>query len=72
MAPFEWHPVRLCIDKESPMLRWAFAFLILALIAGVLGFGGLAGGAVTIAKWLFVGFLILAAVTVVANALSAR
>ncbi len=52
------------------MLRWAFGFVVLALIAAVLGFGGIAGGAVTIAKWLFVGFLCLAAVTVVANALS--
>lgn len=50
------------------MLRWAFGFVILALIAAVLGFGGIAGSAVVIAKWLFVGFLVLAVVTVLANA----
>ena len=32
------------------MLSWAVAFLIFALIAGVLGFTGLAGTAVGIAK----------------------
>lgn len=58
--------------REDTMLRWAFGFFILALIAAVLGFGGIAGSAVVIAKWLFVGFLVLAAVTVVANAMSSR
>lgn len=52
------------------MLRWALGFFILALIAATLGFGGIAGSAVVIAKWLFVGFLCLAALTVVANAVS--
>lgn len=50
------------------MLRWAFAFFVLAIIAALLGFGGIAGGAVVIARWLFVGFMVLAALTVVANA----
>jgi uncharacterized membrane protein YtjA (UPF0391 family) len=41
------------------MLHYALVFLIVALIAGVLGFGFLAGTAMWIAKVLFVVFLIL-------------
>jgi len=41
------------------MLGWAILFLIVALIAGVLGFGVVAGTAAWIAKVLFVVFLIL-------------
>lgn len=41
------------------MLSWAITFLVLALIAAALGFGSLAGGAATIAKVLFVVFLVL-------------
>lgn len=41
------------------MLGWALTFLIIALIAGVLGFGVVAGTAAMIAKILFVVFLVL-------------
>jgi uncharacterized membrane protein YtjA (UPF0391 family) len=41
------------------MLSWALTFLIIALIAGVLGFGVIAGAAAEFAKILFVLFLIL-------------
>jgi len=41
------------------MLSWALTFLVIALIAGVLGFGVIAGTAASIAKILFVVFLIL-------------
>ena len=41
------------------MLQWALTFLIIALIAAVLGFGGIAGTAVDIAKILFFVFLLL-------------
>ena len=41
------------------MLHWSLMFLILALIAAVLGFGGLAGAAVGIAKVLFFVFLVV-------------
>lgn len=44
------------------MLRFALACLIFALIAGALGFGGLAGAAVGIAKIIFGVFLVLALV----------
>ena len=42
------------------MLRWSVTFLVIALIAAVLGFGGIAGSFVGVAKILFVVFLILA------------
>ena len=44
---------------ETPMLHYAVVFLVIAIIAAVLGFGGLAGTAVGIAKILFFVFLIL-------------
>ena len=40
------------------MLSWALGFFILALIAAVLGFGGIAAGAAGIAKLLFWGFVL--------------
>ena len=35
------------------MLKWALIFLILGLVAGVLGFGGIGGAFIGIAKFLF-------------------
>lgn len=49
------------------MLRWAIIFFVLALLAAVFGFGGIAAGATDIARILFFGFLILAAISIVAN-----
>ena len=45
------------------MLHYAVVFLIIALIAAVFGFGGIAVGAAGIAKVLFVIFLIGAVVS---------
>ena len=47
------------------MLSWALTFLVIALIAFVLGFGVLATTAATIAKVCFVLFLILFVVSLV-------
>lgn len=41
------------------MLRWTISFLIIALIAGLFGFGGIAEGAASIAKILFCIFIAL-------------
>ena len=43
-------------------LKWALIFLVIAVIAGALGFSGVARGAATLAKIFFVVFLILAVV----------
>ncbi|MES2657571.1 MAG: DUF1328 domain-containing protein [Verrucomicrobiota bacterium] len=45
------------------MLNWTLTFLILALIAGVLGFTSVAGAAASIAQALFFVFLILLVVS---------
>lgn len=47
------------------MLSWALLFFIVALVAAVLGFGGIAGAASGIAQLLFFGFLILAVVVLI-------
>ena len=41
------------------MIGWAITFLVVALIAAVLGFGGLAGTAVGIAKIIFFVAIVL-------------
>lgn len=41
------------------MLTWTLIFLVVALVAGALGFSRVAGTASSIAKVLFVVFLIL-------------
>ena len=41
------------------MLGWAVTFLIIALIAAVLGFGGIAGTAMGIAKIIFFAAIVL-------------
>ncbi len=41
------------------MLKWAFIFLILGLIAGGLGFTGVAGASIAIAKVLFFVFMLI-------------
>ena len=45
------------------MLYYSVVFLIIALLAGVLGFGVIAGTAAMIAKVLFIIFLVLFIVT---------
>jgi uncharacterized membrane protein YtjA (UPF0391 family) len=41
-------------NAEIPvMLSWVVTFLIVALIAGILGFGGIAGVSIEIAKTIF-------------------
>ncbi|MGF1467319.1 MAG: DUF1328 domain-containing protein [Sandaracinaceae bacterium] len=46
-------------------LSWALGFFVLAIVAGLLGFGGVAGAATGIAKILFLGFLVVAAIGLV-------
>ena len=57
------HPVFLPIEyQEANMFSWAVTFLIIALVAAVLGFSGVAGTAVNIAWILFVVGLIAAVI----------
>ena len=41
------------------MLYWALVFLVLAIVAGLLGFGGIASASYGFAKILFVLFLVV-------------
>ena len=41
------------------MLRWALAFFIIAIIAGIFGFGGIATGAADIARVCFFFFIVV-------------
>ena len=45
------------LQERNEMLRWALIFLIIGLIAGFLGFTGIAGASIGIAKFLFFLFL---------------
>jgi uncharacterized membrane protein YtjA (UPF0391 family) len=47
------------------MLRYAAIFFVIAIVAAVFGFGGIAAGATEIAKVLFFIFLIVFVVTLV-------
>ena len=54
------------------MLRWAFIFLAIGLIAGLLGFTGIAGTSIAIAKTLFFVFLVIFLVLLLAGLTLAR
>jgi uncharacterized membrane protein YtjA (UPF0391 family) len=54
------------------MLRWAFIFLVIGLIAAVLGFTHVAGASIAIAKILFFIFMVIFVVLLVAGLTVAR
>ena len=47
------------LEREIYMLRWALIFLVIGLVAGILGFTGLAGASIAIAKILFFVFMVI-------------
>lgn len=54
------------------MFGWALTFLIVALIAAFLGFGGVAGTAIGIAKIIFFVALVLLAISLIYGLISGR
>ena len=54
------------------MLRWAFIFLVVALVAALFGFGGIAVAAAGIAKTLFFLFIALFLVMLIVGLMGAR
>jgi uncharacterized membrane protein YtjA (UPF0391 family) len=54
------------------MLGWAITFLVIALIAALLGFGGIAGAAVGIAKIIFFVAIVLFLISAIAGAVRGR
>ncbi|GKT21784.1 hypothetical protein AVHM3334_06040 [Acidovorax sp. SUPP3334] len=63
------NPPEHLVQEEMDMLHYAVVFLVIALIAALFGFGGIAAGAVGIAKILFFVFVIMAVVTFVLSLL---
>lgn len=49
------------------MLRWAAVFLVIAIVAAVFGFGGIAAAATWIAKILFFVFVVLFLVSLISG-----
>ncbi|MEO8770076.1 MAG: DUF1328 domain-containing protein [Ferruginibacter sp.] len=50
------------------MLKWTMTFLVIAIITAIFGFGGIAAGAVSIAKTIFFIFLVLVIGSVILGA----
>ena len=47
------------------MLSWVVTFLVIALVAGLLGFGGIAGASIEIAKIVFFVAIVLFVISAV-------
>jgi uncharacterized membrane protein YtjA (UPF0391 family) len=47
------------------MLHWSLAFFLVALVAALFGYGGIAEGSAEIGRFLFFVFLVIFAVSVV-------
>jgi uncharacterized membrane protein YtjA (UPF0391 family) len=54
------------------MLRWALIFLVIGLVAGILGFTNVAGASIAVAKILFFVFLVIFLVLLIAGLTVAR
>lgn len=54
------------------MLRWAVIFLVIALVAALFGFTGIATAAVGIAKFLFFLFLVICLIFFIIGISAAR
>jgi uncharacterized membrane protein YtjA (UPF0391 family) len=52
-------------EEVLSMLGWVVTFLVIALIAGILGFGGVAGASIEIAKIIFFIAIVLFLVSAV-------
>lgn len=58
-------------NGQSSWLIWAILFLILAIVAGLFGFGVISGVSFVIAKWLAIIFIILFVISVIAHTIKA-
>lgn len=54
------------------MLYWALVFFIIAIVAAIFGFGGIATGAVSIAKFLFFLFVVLFVIALITGLVRGR
>jgi uncharacterized membrane protein YtjA (UPF0391 family) len=60
------------VHSEATMIGWALTFLLVALVAAVFGFGGIAGTAVEIAKLIFFVAIVLFAISAVVGLVRGR
>ena len=72
LEPRAWSGISSRIVTEIQMLRWALVFLVIGLIAGLLGFTGVAGASIAIAKTLFFIFLVIFLVLLILGLTVAR
>ena len=72
MRPAFGRNVGFGTEKDNPMLGWALAFFLMAVVSAALGYGGLAGLAASIAQILFVVFLALTILMFVVRAFQGR
>jgi uncharacterized membrane protein YtjA (UPF0391 family) len=63
---------RISLGGGITMLRWAVIFLVIALVAAVFGFTGIASAAAGIAKFLFFLFLAVCLILFIAGLSVAR
>jgi uncharacterized membrane protein YtjA (UPF0391 family) len=63
---------RATANRGRVMLSWVVTFLVVALIAGILGFGGIAGVSVEIAKAIFFIAVILFLISAVVGLVRGR
>ncbi|CAN5623470.1 hypothetical protein BH11BAC2_BH11BAC2_11020 [soil metagenome] len=47
------------------MLKWSAIFFVIAIVAAIFGFGGIAEGAASVGKFLFFGCILLFVITLV-------
>jgi uncharacterized membrane protein YtjA (UPF0391 family) len=59
-------------QEDKDMLGWVVTFLVVALIAGILGFGGVAGASIEIAKIIFFIAIVLFVVSAIVGVARGR
>jgi uncharacterized membrane protein YtjA (UPF0391 family) len=60
------------VFRRMKMLSWALAFLVVAIIAAIFGFGGIAGTAVSIAKLIFFVAIVLFLISAIVHLVRGR
>ena len=64
--------ISFAIKLGKRMLRWALIFLVVALVAGLLGFTNVAGTSMAIAQTLFYVFIVIFVVMLVISLITGR
>lgn len=64
--------IRIQFEEVIKMLYWAVVFLVIAIVAALFGFGGIAVAAAGIAKFLFFLFLVMFLIFLIAGIAAGR